>query len=67
MINSSASSFLDAMGKVLQLHTGTGQYLDRETGVMLERNGLAVEPGTGQIGDVDLEFRSADELWEVTT
>jgi len=32
MTNYFASSLLDAMGKVLHLHTGTCQYLDRETG-----------------------------------
>ena len=30
-----ASSLLDAMGKVLHLHTGTCQYLDRETGRLM--------------------------------
>ncbi len=32
MTNYFASSLLDAMGKVLHLHTGTCQYLDRHTG-----------------------------------
>ena len=35
MTNSLASSLLDAMGKVLHLHTGTCQYLDCETGELM--------------------------------
>ena len=35
MTNYFASSLLDAMGKVLHLHTGTCQYLDRETGELM--------------------------------
>ncbi len=35
MTNYFASSLLDAMGKVLHLHTGTCQYLDRETGRLM--------------------------------
>ncbi len=53
MINYFASSLLDAMGKVLHLHTGTCQYLDCETGVILERSGSAVEPSQGQMGNVE--------------
>ena len=54
MTNYFASSLLDAMGKVLHLHTGTCQYLDRETGIMLVRNSSAVEPGKGPMGNVGL-------------
>ena len=53
MTNYFASSLLDAMGRMLHLHTGTCQYLDRETGVILERNGSVVEPGEGQMGNVE--------------
>ena len=35
MTNYFASSLLDAMGKVLHLHTGTCQYLDRATGELM--------------------------------
>ncbi len=35
MTNYFASSLLDAMGKVLRLHAGTCQFLDRETGELM--------------------------------
>ncbi len=35
MTNYFASSLLDTMGKVLYLHTGSCQYLDRETGELM--------------------------------